>query len=233
MKIVNALLKVPSLWVAVAVAVLYVILTALYQQVRLPGAIALPLFMAGEFALLFFVLSVLLSTIAVFSQRHSRAAYLPVLINLLTFSFLYWTWFVATPTQTSLINNDAGQFNSHTGAELPRQLNGLSEFDNKSGSFIGDGDAELSFHLDKIDLQEWMTSTGFQWRPGPFKAVGDTLNEFNDNGSLIFKDGKDVEYVVIDRTPDTIKHSSSSVSDSTTIFVNQSEGWVLIRDYDL
>jgi hypothetical protein len=107
------------------------------------------------------------------------------------------------------------------------------EFDTTHDSFLGDGDAELSFQTNKENLQQWISQSDLQWKRGVYKKDGQTLNEFTDNGTLIFKYGAGIECVVIDRTPTNLKQSPSGTSDSTTIFVNQTEGWVLIKDYDL
>jgi hypothetical protein len=229
----QAITKSPSLWISLTVAVLYLFLTSLYQLVSLPGKIAISIYTLGEFALGLFGLSILLSVVMLFARKHHPYSYLPLLINALTFSLLYGAWFVVSPTQTRAINDDRSRFYSHTAVELPREVHNVQEFDNTHDSVFGDGDAELSFQLDKENLQQWISGSSLQWRQGVYKKDGKTLNEFTDNGTLIFKDSSEIEYVVIDRTPPNLKRSPSDISDSTTIFVNQTEGWVLVKDYDL
>lgn len=229
----QAITKSYTLWAAIGVAVPYLILTGLYQLVSLPGKVAIPVFTLGQVALVAFGLSILFSIAMLFSRKHYRFFYLPLVINIFTFLFLYWAWFIIGPTQIRSINEDKSIFYSHTGIELPNNIDNVRELDNTQGSFFGDGDAELSFQINPTNLQEWMSRNRFLWKQGPFKKDGDTLNEFTDNETLIFKDSPEVKYIVIDRTPENLRQSPSDVSDSTTIFVNSTEGWVLLKDYDL
>jgi hypothetical protein len=103
------------------------------------------------------------------------------------------------------------------------------EFDT-GPSFLGDGDAELSFELSAGELSNWMQRTGFAWKRGPYQQPGQLLNTFKGaDGSLAFKDNADVQYVLIDRTP---KDAQGYSSNTTTIFVNVRQGWVLIVYHD-
>ncbi len=203
--------------------ILFVLLTAMQQLVPLPGVIAHFVFMAGTVLGMPFGLSLLISFAMLFSWRHYHHFYLPFLISALTFVFLYFTWMVWTPTHTSTMNGDRDMFYYHTGVELPGAITDVKDFDD-IGGFPADGDAELSFHMNASDMQKWMLSSGLKWKSGPHDKSGDVLNTFTDNGSLTFKDSADIEYVTIER---------ESPSNVTTIFVNQKEGWVLVRDHDI
>jgi hypothetical protein len=221
--------SLPTFWIATAFGVFYVAITFIYQFIALPGKIAMPLSLIGSLAVWGFGLSIIASVVSVFFWKSYKVTYLPLVISAITFAFLYVFWIANGQSNLALINGYSGQFWYDTGKELPARMTNVQEFDS-GASFNGDGDAELSFAMDQKDLQAWMQRTGFQWKDGPYKEAGNALNQFaGQENKLKFVDSGDVKYAFIDRSP---PGSEGYSSNTTTIFVNEKDGWVLIVDSD-
>ena len=222
-----------SIWLASAIGVLYVFLTYLYQTVSLSGRVAQIIYFTGIYTGIIFACSSILSISVIFTRRHNKYFYVPALISFLTLIFLSISWFIIQPTEIRTANGRAQNFYSHTGIELPSGMNNIKSFDNTGDSIFGDGDAELSFTISNEELKKWMTQSGFNWKNGPYTKVGEVLNKYTSDGASEYIDGADVRYVIIDRTPVKLKRSPDDISNSTTVIVNESAGWVLVEDHQL
>ncbi len=219
-----AILKSIPFWTVLGVGILLVFPTILYHWGPVHPAFLRPIFWIGYFGGYLYIFSIIISIATLFKWREYQYFYLPLIINILVFLFLYICWYSGLPPT---YNDKAADFYYTSKLVLPKSVINYRSYDDHGG-FFGDGISETTFYLQPEEMRAFLSNKNYKWDKGPYKEVGTVLNTQTFDNTLNLLDSDHNFYHFIDRSP----QGSDYVANYSVIVVDPIEDWVLAIDSD-